>query len=97
MYFHDQLLTARIEGREGGREGGRELFCLFFHALSLTWVFEIIFTLVNIISRKRWDTKAKEGRRRIILRRIARRRVMLDRTAVHSLVLSCLSNGGDLH
>ena len=33
VYFHDHLMTARIEGREGGREGGEGvLLCLFFHA-----------------------------------------------------------------
>ena len=64
VYFHDHLMTG-LKGTMGGEkeEGGRELFCLFFHALSLTWVFEIIFTLVNIVCTKCWDTKAKEGKR----------------------------------
>lgn len=43
---------------EGEREG--ELFCLFFHALSLTWVFEIIFTLVNIMFKNVGIRKLKK-------------------------------------
>ena len=32
VYFHDHLMTARIEGREGGREG-REFYFVYFSML----------------------------------------------------------------